>query len=288
MIIIDNSALYNQINNKEFFLWDAVVAWRDRIYQADFYNNTKGNYLTGMLKLIESGIIDVRLKLKQVDECWANEAKQKIDAKPEWSTSTKTIRKSCLNSFYNFIKTDFDASLKPYRRHPNRPEIKHILSVGQTEALEKVLKHTLSSVQDKALTIDISPQKLCTALSKINERDAYIVWLMMYTGETLENILDFPNMKTERLHPYLFGKYIPDNIRDAISSLCKNSSNYLFETANGKRIRRTQVTRNLKQAGHMIGLDFDLTPKVLHGFVCAYMSRDKRSELEKAMNFSID
>lgn len=273
MIYIDASPIYNQMNNKEFFLWDAVVAWRDRIYQADLYNNTKGNYLTGMLKLIESGIIDVRLKLKQADECWANEAKQKIDAKPEWSTSTKTIRKSCLNSFHNFIRNDFNtSSIKPYRRHPDHNEIKHILS----------------SVQDKALTKDISPVELCNALSKINERDAYIVWLMMHTGETLETILDFPNVKNEFLSPYMFGKHIPDHIRDALNGLRKNSNNYLFETANGKRIRRTQVTRNLKQAGHMIGLDFDLTPKVLHGYVCAYMSRNKRSELEIALGISID
>ena len=70
--------------NTTFFVWDAVVAWRDHIYQADFYNNTKGNYLTGMLKLIESEIVNVRLQLDRIDECWIRDSKLKIDRKPEW------------------------------------------------------------------------------------------------------------------------------------------------------------------------------------------------------------
>lgn len=277
--------------NTEFFVWDAVVAWRDQIYQAGFYNNTKSNYLTGMLKLIESEIVNVRQKLDQIDDCWIKESKQKIDNKNEWSISTKTIRKSCLNSFYNFVQNDFDSKMTPYRRHPRAPEIKHILSSAREKAEEKALiKHTLSIVQDKALTIDISPMVLCNALSKINVRDAYIVWLMMHTGQPLEAILD---RRKEHLRiPYLDfennGEHIPKHITDVLITLCENSKVYLFETSRGKRISRTQVMRNLKQAGYNIGLDFDLTPKVLHGFVCAYMCADKRSEIEKSLGISID
>ena len=75
--------------------------------------------------------------------------------------------------------------------------------------------------------------------------------------------------------------HLPAHMVMAINKLCTNSSVYLFETIHGKRIRRAQVTRNLRQAGRNIGLDFDLNPKILHGYVNAYMSRDKRSELEK-------
>lgn len=268
--------IIDQIKNKEFFVWDAIVAWRDHIYQADFYNNTKSNYITGMLKLIESVIIDVRIPLNHINDMWIEEAKKKIDDKLEWSQSTKIIRKSCLNSFYNFIKNDFDYKITPYRRHPDSNEIKHILS----------------SVQDKALTKDISPIVLCNAVSKINERDAYIVWLMMHTGQPLEAILNIRKTKEDYEPPYIRfngeGKHIPKHITDALNDLCKNSKMYLFETSSGKRIRRNQVMRNLKQAGYNIGLDFDLTPKILHGYVCAYMSRDKRSILEKEFGISID
>lgn len=261
--------------NNEFFVWDAIVAWRDSIYRSEFYNNTKSNYLTGMLKLIESNIIDVRLQLNKIDEHWIKKSKEKIGSLTQWSKSTKTIRKSCLNSFYKFIKNEFDYKTMPYQRHPEPNEIKHILS----------------NVQDKALTVDISPAVLCDALAKINERDAYIVWVMMHTGQTLEAILD--RRKEDLRKPYLdfvciggkFSKHIPKHITDGINELFKDSAVYLFETASGKKIRRTQVMRNLKQAGRNIGLDFDLTPKVLHGYVNAYMSREKASELEKALFF---
>jgi hypothetical protein len=267
--------------NTEFFVWDPVVAWRDNLYQADIWKSTKSSYLLNMLKLIEEHIIDVRLKLCKIDDCWIKEAKKRIDELPNWSEKTKSVRKSCLNSFYKFIKTDFDYGITPYQRHPEHEEIKHILS----------------SCQEKALTANISPKKLCYALSKINERDAYIVWLMMWTGQTLEAILDRKKEHfrtsdidiTEShivLDAYLefdnVSKFIPSHITAPINEFRKTSNVYLFETANGKRISRTQVTRNLKQAGRNIELDFDLTPKLLQGYVIAYMSRDKRSELERA------
>lgn len=280
-------AIYHQINNKVLHVWDAVVAWRDYIFQTPFYNNTKGNYLSGMLKLIELDLINVYLPLEIINDVWIEEAKKKIDLFPDWSIATKAVRKSCLNSFYQFVQKDFNRSVTPYRRHPSPTEVKHVLS----------------NVPDKALTKDISPIELCNALEKINKRDAYIVWLMMHTGEPLESILD---RRKEHFRTSLdnetktacldfedengrkYSKHIFEHITEDLKELCKDSKVYLFETANGKRILRTQVMRTLKQAGHNIGLDFDLNPKILHGFVCAYMCRDKRSELEKAMGFSIN
>jgi len=260
-------------------MWDAIVAWRDNIYQADFFSNTKSNYLTSMLKLIETGIIDVRHKLSKIDESWLIDAKRKIDSYPEWSASTKSIRKSCLNTFYSFIKKWFDYEIEPYRRHPEPNEIHHVLSI----------------VREKALTADISPIDLFDALTKINKRDAYIVLLMISTKKKLESILDCrkENLRISYMPSgepgggYLdfddIPAYVHPNITPCLDELRKNSTVYLFETARGKKIRRTQVTRNLKQAGRNIGLDFDLTPKILHGYVMAYMSEDKRDELERAL-----
>ena len=274
--------------SKDLFIWDAVVAWRNHIYQADFYNTTKGNYLTGMLKLIESKIINERMKLINADDEWIEISKKKIDDKLEWSVATKTVRKSCLNSLYNFILSDFNKKTTPYGSHPKHQEIKHILS----------------NVHDVILTKDIRPVPLFNALKRINNRDAYIVLLMMWTGQTLESILDRrkehfrttesdEETKTAYLdfedeNGTLYGKHILENIAGSIIELSQNSKVYLFETSRGNRIIRTQIMRNLKQAGYNIGLGFDLTPRVLHGYVHAYMSCDKRSELEKAMGFSIN
>ena len=303
--------------NTVFFIWDAIVAWRDYIFKTDFYKCSKGSYFTNMLKLIESKIVDVRLQLKHVNEAWLNECKKKIDSKSDWAKSTKTVRKSCLNTFYNFITHTFDKSQIPYQRHPSENEIEYMLSSNideeeKYEAFEKAaLKHVLSNVSDKVRTRDISPDKLCKAVSKINERDAYIVWLMMHTGQPLEKILDlrkedldaeYMSLEESMKHTPIIdpsnpiilaysgyvrfandSKYIPGNIVDEIDKFRKNSKVYLFETATGKRVTRTQVTRNLKLAGKNIGLDFELTPKILRGYVCAYMSKDKRSELEKGL-----
>jgi hypothetical protein len=300
--------------NTDFFIWDAVVAWRDYIFSKDFYSWSKGNYLTNMLKLIESNVVDVRLSLSKVNIDWLGECKNKVDEKKEWAKSTKTVRKTCLNSFYKFIEEVFDKSQTPYQRHPEGNEIEFILSLRKEdkhkhEKIENtVLKHVLSNVVEKKKARDISPIVLCNALSKINERDAYIVWLMMHTAQPLEKVLDLrkDNLKTSymdsefaifygldpnEIHAdmaYVYfdnaSAHIPGHVVDGINKVCKNSKHFLFETVNGKRIVRTQVTRNLKQAGRNIGLDFDLTPKILYGYVCAYMTEDKRSILAKGLD----
>ena len=300
-------------SNTAFFIWDAVVAWRDYIFSKDFYSWSKGNYLTNMLKLIESNVVDVRLSLSKVNIHWLDECKNKVDEKIEWAKSTKTVRKTCLNSFYKFVEEVFDKSQTPYQRHPEGNEIEFILSLyrgekEKHEALDKaLLKHVLSNVVDKVKARDLNPENLCIALSQINERDAYIVWLMMHTGQPLEKILD---LKKENLRPsyineekaikrgldpnekHAYGAYldfdnacvyIPGHIVDGINKICKNSKYFLFETLNEKRIVRTQVTRNLKQAARNMGLDFDLTPKILYGYVCAYITKEKRSVIEKGL-----
>jgi len=253
-----------------FHVWDAVVAWRDHIFQTTFFNITKCNYLTGMLKLIESEIIDVRTNLSQIDDVWLEEAKKKISENSSWSKATKPIRKCCLNLFYKFIACEFDYKTQPYLRHPEPIEIKHVLS----------------SVKEKTLTKNICPKVLCNALYEINERDAYIICLMMHTYQPLEAIL---NCRKEDFNgAYMrFGnhssKYIPKYFAESIIKLAENNVVYFFETSAGNRIHRNQITRNLKQAGKNIGLDFDLTPKILHGYVCAYLVGDKRSELARAL-----
>jgi len=254
---------------KQFFTWDVVVAWRDNVFNADFMNCTKSNYFVAMYKLIDTGIIDVMKPLNDLDDDWLENAKKEISKLKTWSTATKKVRASCLNSFYIFLKQDFDTKVSPFRSHPTSIQIKYMLS----------------NVRDVHLTEDIPPDRLCNELSKINVRDSYIVWLMMNTGRPLRDILNLPKINAEDVSPYILNTYTPKHILGEIMNLSKNSKVYLFETFSGKRVNRTQIMRNLKQAGHNIDLGFDLTPVVLHGYVCAYMSRDKRSVIEKAFGF---
>lgn len=289
--------------NREFFIWDAVVAWRDHIRKTDFYNCSKGDYFTNMKKLIKSNVIDIRLQLKHINNEWLKNCENNIDNKVDWSKSTKTVRKSCLNHFYNFVNDSFDRSTQPYQRHPKANEIEYILSQNieekdKYEALEKtILKHVFSNVADKEKVHarDVCPIFLCNELSKINERDAYIVLLMMLTGQPLEKILNRrkENLRISYMHNGVPGnayldfdndsEFIPPHISRALDEIRKNSTVYIFETSEEKKVTRAQVNRNLKKAGRNIGLDFDLTPKTLRSYVCEYMSKDKRSELEKGL-----
>jgi len=260
------------VSHTGFFVYDAIVQWRDHIYKADLYRCSKANYLRGMLRLIECGIVDIRTKLSDLNDGWLTKTKAKIDSKKHWSISTKINRKNFLNSFQKFIKTALDTTVEPYPRHPNPEQIKYILS----------------SVQEISLAKDLSPTELCNAMLELNERDAFVIWLMILTGQSVEKILD---VRKEHLRyqkdgddhtEFSVGGYldfeggssyhVPGHLMDKIQCICKNTKTYLFETRQGKRIRRTQVMRNLKHAGYDIGLTFDLTPGILHGFVCGYMS----------------
>ena len=278
---------------QDFHLWDVIVAWRDHVFKADFYQCSREAYLSSMRKLINGGIIDIKLPLLHVDDIWLETCKEMVDKKIEWAQATKKVRKSCLNTFYAFLSQTFNTSTTPYRRHPCQPEIEYLLS-PHSEGTEKyaslestMLKHALSSTQDKTRAQDLCPLVLCTAISKINERDAYIVWLMLWTKQPLEAILNLRNTAEDYSPPYIrfkgIGEYIPTHITKAIDHFRISESLFIFSTTSGKQIQRNQVTRNIKKAGHALDLDYELTPKIINGLACAYMSRDKRSDLERAM-----
>lgn len=223
-----------------------------------------------MRKLIEAEIVNVREQLDKLDEEWLIKAKSKLDSL-NWSSQTKASRKSCLNSFYRFVKNDFDRSIEPYQRHPDPVDINFILSRSEEKALAAT---------------HISTKDLCYAINRINVRDAFIVWIMMYTGRKLEEVL---NLKKEDLLGLYYLRFkddtssILEHIMEELKKMAEKSSVYVFETKNGKRVTRAQVIRNLKIAGKKIGLNFELTPRAIHGYVAASLSHDRRSELERIM-----
>jgi hypothetical protein len=299
--------------NTEFFVWDAIVSWRDHINKNDFYRHSKSNYFNNMLKLIESNIVDIRTPLKNANNNWLKECKDKIDEKEDWALSTKKVRKSCLNTFYQFTVEAFDKSQIPYQRHPKYHEIEYILSPNINEKdrisdLEKViLKHSISLNAKQENVRDLAPIVLCNEVSKINERDAYIVWLILRTGQSLDKILDLKKENIRVSYKKEIDEYNKDDgyelnksyfayldfendsyhieghVVDGINNVCKNSKEFIFETKEGKRIHKKQVIRNLKEAGYNIGLDFDLTPSLLKSFSNAYMSGDIRSEIMQGL-----
>lgn len=274
--------------------WDAIFAWRDHIFQSTYMRVTKCNYLTGMLKLIESEIINPAVGLKDINERWFDEACSKIDNMVSWSPATKPPRKTCLKSFYKFANNIFNPDyLNDYEMHsyhwiPSPEEMKPIFSCVE----EKFPKNKL----DTSALID--------AMKMINERDCLIICVMIFTGCSLQQVL---NLNKEDIKcvksPYIqfieklnLGseclikfkdklKEVPECLIELIIDYTQtNDSNYLFSSADGKPLHRTQVTRNLKLAARNIGVPYELTPKILHGYINAGILRDKTSIVEKLLS----
>lgn len=251
-----------------YTLWDAVVAWRDNLFYSTFPRVTRRNYLTRMLKLIEENIIDPSLPLSRLSFDWYQNAKDKIDYVPHWASATKQPRQSCLHSFY-ICATNYTPKGKPLDK-PTSLEIMHMLS----------------SVEEKTKTKDLDPVQLTEILRKINERDALIVALLIFTRRTLNEILELKkkDINGRCINFENASVCVDESVINLIEDICKNDTEFLFVTANKKPVNSTQVIRNLKTASKLMGLDFLITPKVIQSWAVAYMPMENRSNLAKALS----
>lgn len=251
-----------------YTFWDAILAWRDEIYTSNLMRVTKTNYLSHMFKLIKGNIIDPYLPINKCLDSWFFDAFMKLYSVKNWSDATKSSRRTCLKSFFDFCKR-YIPKQEPFGRSPSMLEIAIMLS----------------SIIDRTKTKELDPVKLFDTLNKINVRDALIVSVMIFTGNSLKDVLDLKKEDLTDNHIVFSNgkKSIPKPLKKLISFSCDNSSEYLFATAKGKRILRTQVIRNLKIASHLMGLDFEATPKIIQGYAIAYISNDKKSKFEKIL-----
>lgn len=267
-----------------FHVLDAVVAWRDKIHNSKYLHITKCQYLSNMLKLIESKIINTYTRLDNVDKDWLIMARKNVDDIHKWSPKTKKLRRTCLNSFYSFVKKEFDYGADAYKRQLKDVEIQHLLS----------------STKEKYQSINVDPLDLCNIVHRINNRDGYILWLMFWTGQKLERILELKKTEKEKQYIHFFtysndidngnneciptheeSEWIPQHIEKGIDEVTKDSKFYLFETNGSKRVRAMQVRKNLQRAAKLLGVDFHFSPKAIQGYVCGHTSRNKKSELEQ-------
>lgn len=277
-----NKTLKSDFPVKErYSIWDALVAWRDNILSSSFLRVTKINYLSRMQKMIEASVINPTIKLRGVNEAWFDECVRKIND-TSWSEKTKISRKTCLSSFYKFAQT-FDPDytnqyeMLSYRYIPTPHEIKNRFNIENSKKL------LLSSAREDLLTNGLDIQKLYNTIRKNNERDAWIIALMLETGCALDEILKIKKSDVSSTYVRIenFQYAVPLSLIDGITTLYKDSSEYVFTTRKEGKVGRVQVTRNLKKAGREIGLTFDLTPMVFHRLINTILLRDKRSPLEK-------
>lgn len=260
---------------ERYSIWDAMVAWRDHILSSSFLKITKKDYLSRMQKLIDESVINPSIKLICVNEIWLHKCSKKI-AESCLSEKTKTSRKTCLLSFYKFAqKFDPDYSneykMLSYRHIPTPDEIKN--------------RFVLSSAREPLLNNSLDIQKLYRTIKKHNERDAWIIALMLETGCSLEEVVKITKNDISQTYVCInhFQYPVPLSLVDGIKTLFKEDSSFVFSTKKGEKVGRVQVTRNLKKSGREIGLRFDLTPMVFHRFINDILLRDKRSPWEKFM-----
>lgn len=109
---------------------------------------------------------------------------------------------------------------------------------------QHAVKYILSNVYDQELSRDLNVHELLELMRVQNKRDAEIIERMIDTGGSLEEVID------------------------------KNG----FVSYKGNRLCRYQVCRNLKKVSKKLGLNFTVTPKLLHRYVNAYMERKKSYE----------
>lgn len=266
--VIKRSALINP----PYTAWDAIIAWRDNLFYSDFTRITKSNYLSGMLKLIQEEIIDPNLPLSSLSSKWYLEAINKIDNITHWSFSTKRMRKSCLYTFISKVLQDQKHPAcygEPYRRKPSMLEIEFMLSI----------------VENRTELESLDIVQLTETIRVSNERDALIVSTLFFTGRSLDEVLNI-KPKDLKWKSIKFGKdsdTVPRCLIELLFSLCKDNNEYVFSTAQGNKLLRNQVIRSLKNASKVMGLSFEITPKMLQSKAILTICREKLSELEKVL-----
>ena len=226
-----------------------------------------------MLKLVQDGIIDYKMTILKLTSNWYRNANFVVENTPR-SETTINLRKTCLKSFYNFASEHQYKNYLEYYGEPSRkiPTMYEIAFV-------------LSTIEERSRTKDLDPIELFKAVEGLNERDAVIVSTMIFTGRTLEEILDLRKKDCDNgIIEFKDGQEsVPLFITNFIQKNASNGDGYAFISANGKRLRRTQVIRNLKLASKLMGLDFEVTPKVLQGYAIAYLPSEKKENLAKLL-----
>lgn len=246
---------------KLYHCFDALIAWRNELY-ASATKSMRRNYLAGMCVLIDEGIVDPTASIENIltDE-WAVEAHKRINGLDKWSPSTKKSRRSCLEKFLEFA-----AFFKPNLK--SNPPVLNIPGRG-------LMHHILSGMEDKIKAQDLSASHwdgFFDQLTEGNLRDCLISILMLNSGRRLEDVLDLRKTDiTENGVRWADGSHtrLSGRMMNLVSIAAQSGVNYVFATKSGKRIRRTQVIRHMKNASKAAGLDFEITPKILQGVAIA-------------------
>lgn len=256
-----------------YHVWDALLAWRDQINQSNMSKSTKKNYISWMSALLDQEVIKPDDSLTVLTKDWQGGAETSIDSLADWSLETKRIRKVALSKFLEFVETfSPQFSSNPPRNIPPRDLIHHVLT----------------SMEDKVTAQSLSAEMWDSFLEHLgdsNPRDYVICHVVLYTGHTVREVLDLKGSN-------VFGSgikwndgavsWIPKDLQEILEKVSNDS--LIFRTSEGKQIRQNQLVRAMKKSSKALGLEIEITPKILHGWAVSLLEKDRRSLLQKCLD----
>lgn len=281
---------------QNLLVWDALIAWRNDILKKDVLRKSKIDYLSNMVKLIETGVFDLEQPLSEFLKIGFVEKVKVIDEISNWSQSTKQSRRTLFRSFYRFASRD---KIKPSKIEIPFAEYRSLGNVALSELLiSESLSESLSSNEDKAKSQSLTDNQIEQFFNEIrstNERDFLICWAMWVLKCTIHQVL---NLKVSSYNPktmvfkigendFRFGYLHPD-FENLILKQCdgKQEMELMFPTINGKSIHPGQIVRNMKVASKRAKLPIIISPKILYAHAVAYgkkafssMSEEEREKL---------
>ena len=124
-----------------------------------------------------------------------------------------------------------------------------------------VVKNEFASIATNKPSTDLCPIVLCNTISKMHERNAYVVWLMMFNRCKLEDVISLQKKD-------LFREGIPKHILSVIDMMSMDSVKYLFETRNHTAISHGHVSSQITLAGARMNITGNLTSRTFYyGFI---------------------
>jgi len=270
-IDLKNETIWSKL--KDIRVEQAIFHWSDSLQKL-----TCRNYLSGMNRLVDMGMLDPQASLQQFALMNHEAVLDQIKLVPDWQESTRQARAACYISFTRFLNRRTQRVIE--RAMPSR------------EGVNKTFYKVREKVTTKAMT-QSQWTKFLDALGKINPRDAMIAKVLLQGGKRVSEALqlrseqiDFENnqicfvqSKTKGMHREIVISY-PYEFMVMLRGYIGDREGTIFVTCNGRQVQPTQLERSFYKAGIVAGVPFKVTPHVMRASVVTYLKRQGFSDSE--------
>ncbi|MGK5593882.1 MAG: tyrosine-type recombinase/integrase [Parachlamydiaceae bacterium] len=241
-----------------------MYAWLDTLALL-----TKRNYLSGLKRLIEYGLINP-LKTLQ-DFALANHQSiiDQIKLIKGWSECSRQARAACYISFTGYLNRRLQGMIK--KALPNK------------EKESKTFFKVYEKVKTKA-TNHAQWQSFLQALAKINKRDCLIAKITLQGGKRIGEVLSLQTenidwsineitFKQSKTKGYIKETVItyPDSVMKSLKEYIGERVGDIFVTRSNNKVSLRQVAKTFAKTGLAANLPFKITPHVLRASTVTYL-----------------